>query len=99
MHTAMRVCLYGNTRMYSLIDTHANHVTVRVVCAYVTEVSGMVVCTFNVPQAAEHYEHNVDNNICVCHAVTYVSLMPQAAEHYEHKVDEEQRAFLQDKIR
>ena len=54
----------------------------------------MVVCTFNVPQAAEHYEHNVDNNICVCHAVTYVSLMPQAAEHYEHKVDEEQRAFL-----
>ena len=82
-----------------MIDTHANHVTVRVVCAYVTEVSRKVVCTFNVPQAAEHYEHKVDNNICVCHAVTYVSLMPQAAEHYEHKVDEEQRAFLQDKIR
>ena len=25
--------------------------------------------------------------------------VPQAAEHYERKVDEEQRAFLQDKIR
>ena len=59
----------------------------------------MVVCIFNVPQAAEQYEHKVDNNICVCRAVTFVFLMPQAAEHYEHKVDEEQRAFLQDKIR
>ena len=37
----------------------------------------MVVCIFNVPQAAEHYERKVDNNICVCRAVTFVFLMPR----------------------
>ena len=92
--------------VYMHVYVFMRSIIVRVVCAYVTEVSRMVVCVFSdagcgVLRAQNRQQHMCLSccNICVSPAVTYVSLMPQAAEHYEHKVDEEQRAFLQDKIR